>query len=247
DRLSFAELLVRLGLRLHAADFRLIGSVTTPAFAPVRFDTAFFVADLPPGQQAEIWPGELDQGRWAAAAEMLACWKRGECRASPPAVMLLEAIEGRPAEEASARLDPLLQGIAGGALHPISFAPEVRLIPLRTIALAPSTHTNAYLVGRDPAYLLDPGPTDPDARQRLCQFRDSEHAAGNRLAAVVLTHQPPDHIAAANACAARYRVPVWAPPLTAPALRGRIEVTRLIRDGDRLDLGARPDASGPWD
>jgi ribonuclease/clavin/mitogillin len=247
DRLSFAELLVRLGLRLHATDFRLIGSVTTPAFAPVRFDTAFFVADLPCGQQAEIWPGELDQGRWATAAEILACWKRGECLVSPPSVMILEAIEGRPAAETPARLDPLLQGIAAGALHPIYFAPEVRLIPLRTIALAPSTHTNAYLVGRDPAYLLDPGPTDPDEQQRLFQLLDAEQAAGKRLAAVVLTHQHPDHIGAANACAARYRVPVWAHSLTAQALRGRIEVTRLIHDGDRLDLGTCPDGSGAWD
>jgi glyoxylase-like metal-dependent hydrolase (beta-lactamase superfamily II)/8-oxo-dGTP pyrophosphatase MutT (NUDIX family) len=247
DRLSFAELLVRLSLRLHASDFRPIGGVTTPAFAPVRFDTTFFVAELPPGQQAVIWPGELDQGRWATAAEMLTCWKRGECLVSPPSVMILEAIAGRSAAEAPARLGPLLQGIAAGALHPIYFAPEVRLIPLRTIALAPSTHTNAYLVGRDPAYLLDPGPTDPDEQQRLFQLLDAEQAAGKRLAAVVLTHQHPDHIGAANVCAARYRVPVWAHPLTAQALRGRIDVTRMIHDGDRLDLGVLPDGSGPWD
>ena len=247
DRLSFAELLVRLGLRLHAADYRPIGSVTTPAFAPVRFDTTFFVAELPPGQQAEIWPGELDEGRWATAADMLTCWKRGECLVSPPSVMILEAIAGRPAAEAPARLGPLLQGIAGGALHPIYFAPDVQLIPLRTIALAPSTHTNAYLVGRDRTYLLDPGPTDPAEQASLFEVLDAAQAAGKRLAAVVLTHQHPDHTGAVNACAARYRVPVWAHPLTAQALRGRIDVSHLMHDGDRLDLGACPDGSGPWD
>jgi endoribonuclease LACTB2 len=246
DRLSFAELLVRLGLRVHAADLRLLGSVTTPAFAPVRFDTTFFVADLPLGQEPAIWPGELDRGRWATAADMLACWRRGECLVSPPSVMTLQAIEGRPAAEAPARLGPLLQTLSGGSIHPIFFAPEVQLVPLRTIALAPSTHTNAYLVGRDPAYLLDPGPSDPDEQRRLFELLDAQRSAGRRLAAVVLTHQHPDHVGAVNACVERYRLPVWAHPLTAEALRGRIDVRRLIHDGDQLDLGACPDGSGPW-
>ena len=247
DRLPFAELLIRLDLQLHAHDFRPIGSVTTPAFAPIRFDTTFFLADLPPGQQAEVWPGELDAGRWASGAEMLACWKRGECLVSPPSVMILEAIEGRPAEEAPARLGPLLQALSGGAIHPIYFAPEVQMVPLRTIALAPSTHTNAYLVGHDPAYLIDPGPNDVDEQQRLFHVLDAQQTTGKRLAAIVLTHQHPDHIGAVNACAERFGLPIWAHPLTAEALRGRIAVHRLIQDGDRLDLGACPDGSGSWD
>jgi glyoxylase-like metal-dependent hydrolase (beta-lactamase superfamily II)/8-oxo-dGTP pyrophosphatase MutT (NUDIX family) len=245
-RLSFAELLVRHGLQLHAGDFRLIGSVTTPPFAPTRFDTTFFLAILPPGQQAEVWPGELDRGRWATAADMLECWKHGECLVSPPTVMLLEAIEGRPAAEAPAQLAPVLEELSGGSIHPIYFAPAVRLIPLRTVALPPSTHTNAFLVGRDPAYLIDPGPTDPDEQSRLFELLDAEHSAGRRLAAIVLTHQHPDHIGAVNPCAERYGLPVWAHPLTAEALHGRIAVGRLIRDGERLDLGACPDGSGPW-
>jgi glyoxylase-like metal-dependent hydrolase (beta-lactamase superfamily II) len=220
--------------------------VTTPAFTPTRFDTTFFVADLPPGQQAEVWPGELDCGRWATAADMLQDWTRGACLVSPPSVMLLQAIAGRSAEEAPARVAPLLEAFASGAIHPIYFAPEVRLIPLRTLALPPSTHTNAYLVGRDPAYLIDPGPADPDEQGRLFQLLDAERAAGKRLAAVVLTHQHPDHIGAVNTCAGRYGLPVWAHPLTTEALRGRIAVNRLIHDGDHIDLGTCPDGSGPW-
>ncbi len=245
-RVAFAELLTRHGLRLHAADFRRIGSVITPPFTPTRYDTTFFQADLPPGQRAEIWPAELDGGRWATGADMLQCWKRGECLVSPPTVMILEAIEGRPAAEAPARLAPLLEALSGGSIHPIYFAPEVRLIPLRTVALPPSTHTNAYLVGRDPAYLIDPGPTDPDEQRRLFQLLDAERSAGKRLAAIVLTHQHPDHIGAVNACAERYGLPVWAHPLTAEALRGRIAVSRRVGGGERLDLGACPDGSGPW-
>ncbi|HYT90790.1 MAG TPA: MBL fold metallo-hydrolase [Gemmataceae bacterium] len=246
DRLSFAELLVHLGLTLHAADFRVLGSVTTPPFAPMRFDTAFFLAHLPPGQEAAVWPGELDQGRWLSGSDMLACWTRGECLVSPPSVMILEAIRGRSVDEAPVRLAPLLRSFADGALHPIYFAPEVQLIPLHTLALPPSTHTNAYLVGRDPAYLFDPGPSDPAEQQRLFDLLDARQRTGYRLAAVVLTHHHSDHIGAAAACAERYRLPVWAHPLTAEVLRGRIEVTRCLQDGERLDLGACPDGSGSW-
>jgi glyoxylase-like metal-dependent hydrolase (beta-lactamase superfamily II)/8-oxo-dGTP pyrophosphatase MutT (NUDIX family) len=246
DRLSFSELLLRLGLTLHAADLRLIGSVTTPAFAPIRFDTTFFVASLPPGQEATVWPGELDEGRWATAATVLDSWRRGEYLVSPPTVMTLEAVRDRPAEEAPARLGPLLEALSAGRIHPIFFSPEVQLIPLRTIALAPSTHTNAYLVGRDPAYLIDPGPSDPAEQQRLFHLLDERLSAGLRLAAVVLTHHHPDHVGAVEACAGRYRVPVWAHRLTAERLRSGLAVGRFLEDGERLDLGACPDGAGPW-
>src|SRR5262249_34892572 len=64
--------------------------------------------------------------------------------------------------------------------------------------------------------------------------------------AVVLTHQHPDHVGAAAACAQRYGVPVWAHPRTAAALAGKVEVTRFLHDGDRLELGERPDGGGRW-
>ncbi len=246
DRLSFAELLVRLGLVVHAADLHLIGSVTTPAFAPIRFDTTFFVAVLPSGQEAVVWPGELDCGRWAPAADVLAEWVRGESLVSPPTVMTLESIRGRSTEEAPARLGPLLEALTAGRIHPIFFAPDVQLIPLRTVVLPPSTHTNAYLVGRAPAYLLDPGASDPVEQQRLFDLLDARRHDGLRLAAVVLTHHHPDHVGAAAACARRYGMPVWAHRLTAERLRGLVDVAHFIEDGERLDLGISPGGSGTW-
>ncbi len=247
ERVAYADVLRQLGVTLHAADLRLIGHVTTPAFAPVRFDTTFFVAHLPPGQDAHLIPGELDQAEWLSADAMLRRWERGDCLVSPPTVMTLESIRGRAADEAPARLGPLLERLASGDMHPIFFAPQVRLIPLRTQALAPGTHTNAYLVGHDPAYLLDPGPIDPGEQECLFDVLDAERDLGQRLAGVVLTHQHPDHVGAAAACAERYRVPVFAHPLTAAALRGKVNVTRFLEDGQRLPLGAHPSGVGTWE
>jgi glyoxylase-like metal-dependent hydrolase (beta-lactamase superfamily II)/8-oxo-dGTP pyrophosphatase MutT (NUDIX family) len=245
ERVSFADVLHHYEATLHAADMGQVGDVTTPPFAATRFDTRFFVAHLPPGQQVELWPGELDAGRWTTADAMLAEWERGECLVSPPTVVILEAVRGRAADDAPARLGPLFNRVAAGALHPIFFARDVRMIPLRTEGLPPSTYTNAYLVGRDPAYLIDPGPTDPDEQARLFALLDDERAAGLRLAAVVLSHQHPDHIGAAAASAARSSVPVWAHELTARALAGRIGVQRFLHEGDRLDLGTAADGR-PW-
>src|SRR5262249_13553361 len=151
-------------------------------------------------QRAEVWPGELDEGRWTTADDLLRCWTRFECFVSPPTLSILEAIRGRPVAEAPARLAPLLAALDAGAIPPIFFAPGVQMIPLRTLALPPSPHPNAYLVGRDPAYLLDPGPTAADEQRRLFEVLDTHRAAGGRLTAVVLTHHHPDHVGAANAC-----------------------------------------------
>jgi glyoxylase-like metal-dependent hydrolase (beta-lactamase superfamily II)/8-oxo-dGTP pyrophosphatase MutT (NUDIX family) len=243
---SFREILARLGLAVRPDDFTPIGALTTPAYAAIRFDTTFFVAELPPGQRAEVWPGELDAGRWTLADALLEEWTRGSCLVAPPTVRLLGAIRGRPVSEAPRHFARRLQTHNAGGVPAIDFAPAVQMLPLATQALPPSTHTNAYLIGTGPVYLLDPGPADPDEQGRLFELLDTVQGEGRPLTAIVLSHQHPDHVGAAAVCARRYGIPVWAHPRTAQALRGRVEVTRELHGGDRLDLGPAPDGSGPW-
>jgi glyoxylase-like metal-dependent hydrolase (beta-lactamase superfamily II)/8-oxo-dGTP pyrophosphatase MutT (NUDIX family) len=245
-RLGFAEVLRRLDLFLLRDDFAFAGTLVTPPFAAVRFDTTFFVASLPPGQDAEVLPGELDEGRWTSAAGLLGDWERGECLVSPPTVTLLEAIRDRPVAEAPGQLAALLECLAAGAIPPIFFSPGVQMIPLRSVALPPNTHTNAYLVGCGPRYLIDPGATAVNEQTRLFAVLDAHTEAGRPLTAVVLTHHHPDHVGTAAACACRYGVPVWAHPSTAEALAGEVPVDQALHDGDPLDLGTAPDGGGPW-
>jgi glyoxylase-like metal-dependent hydrolase (beta-lactamase superfamily II)/8-oxo-dGTP pyrophosphatase MutT (NUDIX family) len=244
DRLSFAEVLHRLDLSIRLNDLVPVGTLTTPPFAATRFDTAFFLADLPPQQQPEVWPGELEEGGWTTADRLLQEWIKGIALISPPTLLMLEAIRGRAVAEMPARLAPHFEALTDGEIPPIWYAPQVRLLPLRTIALAPSSHTNAYLIGNDPAYLLDPGPHDPEEQGRL--FAVLDRLPAKSLAAVVLSHHHPDHIGAAAACASRYSLPIWAHPLTACALVGKVQITRELHEGDRLELGTAPDGSGPW-
>src|SRR5262249_54718911 len=155
----------------------------TPPFASLRFDTTFYLAHLPPNQQSEVWPGELEAGGWTTAVGLLEEWNRGQCHVAPPALTILQVIRGRPVDEIVVRLAPLLADRPDEAIPPIFYAPQVQLIPLYTIALPPSTHTNAYLIGSDPAYLLDPGPSDSAEQQRLFDELDVQIALGRRVAA----------------------------------------------------------------
>jgi glyoxylase-like metal-dependent hydrolase (beta-lactamase superfamily II) len=160
---------------------------------------------------------------------------------------LLEALARAPVEELTARAQPLFAYLETGGLHPIWFSPRVLMIPLRCQGLPPSTHTNAFLVGTDSLYLLDPGPVDPAEQQRLLALLDSEwRGHGGRFEGVILTHHHPDHIGAATACARHLGVPILAHPLTAEALCGRVEVTRFLNEGDCVDLGAAPHGGGRW-
>ncbi len=95
EQITFNDLLAERNLILKPDDLTYAGSLVTPPFSPYRFDTAFFGAVLPPGQTAEVWPGELTEGAWHSAEEVLAEWTAGDSLVSPPSVALLEAI--RPA------------------------------------------------------------------------------------------------------------------------------------------------------
>ncbi len=246
ENLEFATVLSRLGLTLRVDDFRPLGRLTTPPFIPTRFDTAFFLARLPANQQAEVWQGELEAGEWASATSVLERWRRGECLVSPPTLVMLQALQSLSVAEIPDRLIPLFAQQAEEELAAICFAPNVYLIPLHTSGLPPSTHTNAYLIGRGPVYLLDPGSSLQEEQQRLFAVLDAHAADGRPLTAIVLTHHHPDHTGGVLACARRYRVPVYAHPWTAQRLRDQVPVHREIQNGDQLDLGAAPDSGGPW-
>lgn len=245
EKLTWKELLASAGLAVNSSDFVYTGSITTPEFAPVRFDTSFFVAVCPPGQAPDIWPGELTEGVWGTADDLLADWTRGGRLLSPPTVSLLQAVRGRPVDQMPEMAAPLLKQLANGGHPPIWFSPAVGMIPARTLALPPSTHTNAYLVGTDHPHLIDPGPADPAEQEKLFASTD-ELLNGRSLTAIILTHQHPDHVGAAMAGARRYGVPILAHPITAKMLANKVRVDALIEDRQTIDLGTAPDHAGSW-
>jgi glyoxylase-like metal-dependent hydrolase (beta-lactamase superfamily II)/8-oxo-dGTP pyrophosphatase MutT (NUDIX family) len=246
DRLTFTAFLQQAGLKVHADDFLPAGSLVTPPFSTLRFDTAFFVATLPPGQKPEVWPGELTAGFFTSAADLLTRWRRGDCLVTPPTVSILECLRDRPVRELPSRLAPLLERLRVGALPPIPFLPGVFMLPLRTVGLPSAVYTNAFLVGTETRWLIDPGAHEPEEQARLFEAIDALLAEGGRFAGIVLTHWHPDHVGGVTATVQRYALPVWAHPHTAARLADRIQIDHTLEEGDQIDLGMRPDGSGPW-
>ena len=70
--LGIADVCQRFGLALDAAAFTAYSHWITPPGRPKRFDTRFFVAVAPPGQQAEADNTELLELMWLTPAEALA-------------------------------------------------------------------------------------------------------------------------------------------------------------------------------
>lgn len=272
----FADLLAHEGLAIDAARFVPACRMITPPFSLVRYDTLFFVVDLNDERDRDTGTGEsesvpvlateLVRGEFLEPREALARWRAGEMRIVPPGILLLEILEGAESEAAwtagergtgSRAADPALPRFleaarrltaeyARGKIHRVRFTPGVQMATLRTGTHPPAHHTNAYLVGEERLFLVDPGSDIAEEHERLFELLDEEIARGRRLEAVLLTHHHPDHVGAVPAVVGRYGLPVWAHAETAAALAGRIAVARALAEGDAIPLGGSPDGRPGW-
>ncbi len=91
-RISMAELLAKAGLVLRADLVRPWAHWVTPLIERRRYDTRFFVAALPAGQQARDLGGEGEHAQWLAAGEGLRRQARGEAMLLPPTLVCLEEL-----------------------------------------------------------------------------------------------------------------------------------------------------------
>lgn len=87
--LSLAELLDRRGLVLRSDLLGAWAQWVTPVFEPRRFDTRFFVAELPAGQRTRDVGGEADRVMWVRPADAIAAARRGEIFLMPPTAVTL--------------------------------------------------------------------------------------------------------------------------------------------------------------
>jgi 8-oxo-dGTP pyrophosphatase MutT (NUDIX family) len=70
-RQSLSQLLARRGLVLRADLLRPLAHWITPEVEPKRFDTRFFLAEMPEGQVCRHVGGEADQRVWVRPAEAI--------------------------------------------------------------------------------------------------------------------------------------------------------------------------------
>jgi 8-oxo-dGTP pyrophosphatase MutT (NUDIX family) len=112
--LSLAELLADRGLALRSDLLRPFAHWITPPEEPRRYDTKFFVAALPAGQEARHVSTEADEAEWLAPAAALAECSSGMRPMLPPTTHTLGQLAPFPDVAAA------LAGSPPEPLHPIS-------------------------------------------------------------------------------------------------------------------------------
>ncbi len=234
----FGELLRWKGLAVQLESLHEAGRWVTPPFLPARFDARFFLAELPDGQSAEAWPGELAEGAWVKPDEALSRWEKGTALLHPPNLFALQTMaELVSVADAAAKMS-IPPHCPGNVPSRIEFQRGIRIFPLETPTLPPATHTNAYVLGNGELLIVDPGAAEVRQYARLLALVSSLSAEGKRPKAVVLTHHHADHIGGAKAVSERLKIPVWCHQLTADRLG--FEVGRVLVDGEVLQLQGSP-------
>ncbi len=112
--LSLAELLAGRGLALRSDLLRPFAHWITPPAEPRRYDTKFFAAALPVGQEARDVSGEADEVAWLTPAAALAELSAGTRPMLPPTSHTLEQLAAFPDVAAA------LAGSPPAPLEPIS-------------------------------------------------------------------------------------------------------------------------------
>jgi 8-oxo-dGTP pyrophosphatase MutT (NUDIX family) len=91
-RLGFGELLQANGLNVDADALHLWGRWVTPAGEVRRYDTRFFVAQLPDGAEAQDVTSESSAAEWFPVGEAFERAQRGEIGMLPPTLMTLASL-----------------------------------------------------------------------------------------------------------------------------------------------------------
>ena len=209
---NFEPFLEANGLHIEADKFIPIGRWITPTFAPMRFDTQYFLyctdtllPASPIGQD-----GEITATTWLNTSESLEQRAKGHIQMSTPVVFVLRRLAVLPLDKAIERLQhtPGFSDIIHDYIEP---AHGIHLVPVPSRTLPPATHTNCVLVGETELAIIDPGIDDPVAWERFeAHLEEILTMAGGKLHAILLTHDHPDHSASVHRLARSYDAPVYA-------------------------------------
>ncbi len=245
DPAAWGELLRRFGLVLDTAALIPMGRWVTPPYTAIRFDAVYYGLALPPGQEPEVWAGELSFGRWATPQVALAKHQTGELFITFPVLETLRTmVQAGDVQEAA-------QILCARGKHPYPHAggemlAGLHLVPGRTPTLPPATHTNTYVLGGRDLVVVDPATPYEDEQARLLQFLSHLESQGGRVREIWLTHHHADHVGAVACIRQAYGVPVAAHPLCAAALAPEIPVDRLLEDGDVSEVEVAVGQTARW-
>jgi len=258
-KITLADVADPLDLRLRTDLLAPISHWTTPPVMPRRFDTRFFVAELPAGVEPTFTTDEVLADRWLTPAAALVAFAAGEIGLWPPTIGTLQQLEHvRSFAEIRERMAP------GQLLAPRAVVEDdlIERIVLGGAGGVAGQTANCYLVGRRELVVVDPGdPSDAAAEAIL----DAAARRSGRVVAIAVTHLDPDHAAGAEPLALRLGLPVMVGPgggwlvgnseelADGQEIRaGDVELTVVLTPGPRPDhvaflIGEGSDASAARD
>lgn len=244
---ALRELREEVGLTVEDAG-RLVyaGRWLTPPLGPLRFDNRFFLLEWRSSEAKqpcidEAPDGELVAGEWLTPAAALERWRSGGAMAAPPILHILKVLAQDGPVGGIARLRDAREA-NWGPMRLIEFRPGIVLLPQATPTLPPAQTTNAFLVGRGEAVLIDPGSPYPEEIDHLeATLTAAREREGRRVVAIWLTHHHPDHVGGVDEMRRRLAVPVCAHRETARRLAKRgLAVDRELGDGEEWTLQGQP-------
>jgi glyoxylase-like metal-dependent hydrolase (beta-lactamase superfamily II) len=220
-----------LELRLRTDLLAPISHWTTPPVMARRFDTRFFVAELPDNVEPSFETDEVVEHRWLTAREALDTMAEGEIEMWVPTCATLQQLEFAAGFE-----DVAYRIVPGDAPAPrvVGERPGLTRVVVGSAGAVPGQTVNAYLVGHREVVVVDPG--DP-SDAAVDAIRGAVTAEGGRLVAIAITHADPDHAAGAEVLALRLNLPILAAP---GAGRDLPYLVRELGDRERLDVGDLP-------
>jgi 8-oxo-dGTP pyrophosphatase MutT (NUDIX family) len=68
------------------------GQIITPEESPIRFDTRFFLAKLPQGQNPEPDQKEIDEAFWIKPEDAITAFRNKKIKLAPPTILTLQSI-----------------------------------------------------------------------------------------------------------------------------------------------------------
>jgi glyoxylase-like metal-dependent hydrolase (beta-lactamase superfamily II)/8-oxo-dGTP pyrophosphatase MutT (NUDIX family) len=188
---------------LPEACVRFLGIALTPPTQPLRFNTHFFLVELPEKPAVQIDTQEIASAEWATPQDWLARFRDGQLLMAPPTVSVIAALAADPAARDVPGLDLRTRG--DYALPLIEQVHGLRNILVRSHTLPPAEYTNCFLLGDAQSHriLVDPSPASEEEMGKLCEVveRFGIHE-------VFLTHHHPDHHERAPDIARRFGVPI---------------------------------------
>ena len=66
----------------------------TPVVQPIRYDTSFYLAAIPPGQTASDRSSETERAAWTTPSAAVAAYESGDLAMMPPTLSILTELTG---------------------------------------------------------------------------------------------------------------------------------------------------------